>query len=59
MLDVFLGLVHLVVFPGGAFALAFGLLLKGLDRKLEARLQRRIGPPLMQPAFDVAKLWAA
>lgn len=56
MLDVFPGLVHLVVFPGGAFALAFGLFLKGLDRKLEARLQRRIGPPLMQPAFDVAKL---
>lgn len=50
------GLFHLIVFPGGVFALAVGLLLKGLDRKLEARLQRRIGPPLNQPFIDVAKL---
>lgn len=58
MLDLLLGLVHLVIFPGGVFALAFGLFLKGLDRRVEARLQRRIGPPLLQPAYDVAKLCA-
>ncbi len=49
-------LFHLFVFPGGIFALAFGLFLKGVDRKLEARLQRRIGPPLIQPFIDLAKL---
>ncbi|HKK34272.1 MAG TPA: complex I subunit 1 family protein [Desulfomicrobiaceae bacterium] len=47
---------HLLIFPGGLFALLFGLLLKGIDRKVFARLQRRIGPPLLQPLFDVIKL---
>lgn len=52
----FWGLFHLIVFPGGLFALMAGLALKGIDRKLEARLQRRIGPPLHQPFIDLAKL---
>jgi len=52
----FMGLFHLLIFPGGAFALLAGLFLKGLDRKLEARLQRRIGPPVTQPFIDLAKL---
>ena len=56
MLETFVALGHLIVFPGGLFAILFGLFLKGLDRKAEARLQRRVGPPLMQPFFDVAKL---
>jgi ech hydrogenase subunit B len=33
-----------------------GGLLKGLDRKLTARMQGRIGPPLLQPFYDVFKL---
>ncbi len=45
-----------LVFPGGLFALALGLLLKGADRKVLARLQRRVGPPLWQPALDLIKL---
>lgn len=52
----FWGLFHLIVFPGGVFALLVGLSLKGIDRKLEARLQRRVGPPLYQPFIDIAKL---
>ncbi|TKB58380.1 respiratory chain complex I subunit 1 family protein [Ferrimonas aestuarii] len=36
--------------------LGLGLLAKGADRIVLARLQRRIGPPLLQPFFDVAKL---
>lgn len=52
----FWGLFHMIVFPGGVFALMAGLLLKGIDRKLEARLQRRVGPPVTQPFIDVAKL---
>ena len=50
------GLFHLLIFPGGIFALFVGLYLKGIDRKLEARLQRRVGPPLLQPFLDFAKL---
>ena len=56
MLDLLVGILHLVVFPGGLFALAVGLLFKGLDRRVEARLQRRVGPPLIQPLLDIAKL---
>lgn len=49
-------LAPLAVFPLGLGALVFGLLLKGVDRILAARLQRRVGPPLLQPFFDIAKL---
>lgn len=45
-----------LLFPGGLFALALGLALKGVDRRVAARLQRRIGPPLLQPLFDLIKL---
>lgn len=33
-----------------------GCLLTGLDRILEARLQNRVGPPLLQPLYDFLKL---
>ena len=56
MLDLLVGILHLVVFPGGLFALALGLFLKGCDRRVEARLQRRVGPPLIQPFLDLVKL---
>ena len=34
-----------------------GGLLTGCDRILTARFQSRVGPPLLQPFYDVAKLW--
>jgi formate hydrogenlyase subunit 4 len=34
-----------------------GGLLYGLDRKLTARMQSRIGPPIVQPFYDVLKLF--
>lgn len=33
-----------------------GCLLAGIDRKLTARLQNRVGPPLLQPFYDFLKL---
>lgn len=33
-----------------------GALLMGVDRRLTARMQGRVGPPLLQPLYDVAKL---
>ncbi len=43
----------IVILVGGTF---LGMIYKGLDRKLAAQMQGRIGPPLQQPFFDVVKL---
>lgn len=56
MTDTILLLCAVAVFPGGLFAVALGLFLKGCERRAVARLQRRVGPPLLQPFFDVLKL---
>lgn len=56
MTESFQAALAMLVFPGGLFALALGLALKGLDRRLAARLQRRVGPPLAQPFYDLVKL---
>ena len=34
-----------------------GGLLAGLDRKFSAKMQRRVGPPVLQPFYDVFKLF--
>ena len=39
------------------FGIVFGLLYKGVDRKVSAHMQGRIGPPLRQPFRDVIKLF--
>ena len=39
------------------FGIVFGLFYKGIDRKISARMQGRIGPPLRQPFRDLAKLF--
>ncbi|MCI6992440.1 MAG: NADH-quinone oxidoreductase subunit H [Bacillota bacterium] len=39
------------------FAPFVGGILAGLDRKLSAKMQRRVGPPVLQPFYDVAKLF--
>lgn len=38
-------------------AVPVGGLIAGVDRRLTARLQSRIGPPLLQPFYDVLKLF--
>jgi ech hydrogenase subunit B len=35
-----------------------GALIMGLDRKVTARMQGRIGPPVLQPIYDVLKLFS-
>lgn len=56
MLDHTAIVLAVLLFPGGLTALACGLALKGLDRRIAARLQGRVGPPLAQPFFDLVKL---
>lgn len=48
---IIIGIAILILAP-----LAGGLL-SGVDRKLTARMQGRQGPPLMQPFYDVIKLF--
>jgi len=39
-----------------ALVLALALLFEGTDRIVSARMQRRVGPPIFQPIFDILKL---
>ena len=45
------------VFPGLVFTLAFGIVASWIVRKVSALVQWRVGPPLLQPAYDIAKLF--
>ncbi len=48
--------IALGVVAFAVFAPIAGCLLDGLDRKLSARMQGRVGPRLLQPYYDVRKL---
>jgi NADH-quinone oxidoreductase subunit H len=45
-----------LIFPGFIFSSIIGLLSSWIDRKVTARIQWRVGPPLMQPFYDFLKL---
>ncbi len=47
-----------VVFPGLVFATVVALFFEGIDRKVAAHLQNRIGPPVWQAFLDVGKLFS-
>ena len=47
---------YILIFPGFLFCFVCGLLLVGIDRKLVARMQKRVGPPILQPFYDFFKL---
>ena len=57
-MNTILPLIALLIFPGGLFLMASGLVYEYVDRKLVARYQNRIGPRWFQPLADVAKLLA-
>ncbi len=50
--EILLALAGLLLAP-----LAGGLI-SGIDRKMTARVQGRVGPPITQAFYDFAKLWA-
>ena len=56
IIDAFKYLAYVLVFPGFLFCFLTGLLLCGIDRKLVARMQKRVGPPILQPFYDFFKL---
>ena len=47
---------YILIFPGFLFCFLGGLLLAGIDRKLVAKMQKRVGPPVLQPFYDFFKL---
>lgn len=47
---------YILIFPGFLFCGVSGLLLCGIDRKLVAKMQKRVGPPILQPFYDFFKL---
>ena len=56
ILDALKYLAYILIFPGFLFCFLTGLLLCGIDRKLVARMQKRVGPPILQPFYDFFKL---
>jgi len=52
IITVILGTIGLAL-----FGIIFGLFYKGIDRKISAHMQGRIGPPIIQPFRDVVKLF--
>jgi len=49
-------LFNFIVFPGFLFTALVGILVSWIDRKVTARLQWRVGPPVLQPLYDFVKL---
>ena len=56
LLDALQYLGYILIFPGFLFCFVIGLLLCGIDRKLVAKMQKRVGPPIVQPFYDFFKL---
>lgn len=46
-----MGIIYII------FAPILGGLIQGIDRKITAKMQGRIGPPILQPFYDVQKLF--
>ncbi|MDH5482167.1 MAG: NADH-quinone oxidoreductase subunit H [Candidatus Bathyarchaeota archaeon] len=47
-------IILLITFP---LVFLLSLLFEGIDRKVHARMQKRIGPPIIQPFYDFVKLF--
>jgi ech hydrogenase subunit B len=50
-MPVFYALIYILIAP------LIGGMIAGIDRKVTARMQGRVGPPILQPFYDVGKLF--
>ena len=57
-MDAFQLAVYILLFPGFLFLVLYAFFFKFLDRKITARMQNRVGPPLLQPFADFVKMLA-
>ncbi len=48
--------ISYLIFYGFLLTAVIGLLASWIDRKITARVQYRVGPPLLQPLIDIVKL---
>jgi NADH-quinone oxidoreductase subunit H len=49
--------LEFLLFPGLLFTAVAGLLTSWVDRKVTALVQMRVGPPILQPFYDIRKLF--
>ena len=49
-------LLEIILMPVLAFVIGLAMVL--MMRKIGARIQRRVGPPLLQPIYDIVKLYS-
>jgi len=56
MIDYLWALFYILVFPGFLFISTLAMVIQWIDRKVSARLQKRVGPPFIQPIADLIKL---
>ncbi len=49
-------ILEFLLFPGLLFTAVAGLLTSWVDRKVTALVQMRVGPPFLQPFYDIRKL---
>jgi len=56
MTEALQSLFWILIFPGFLFTVCLGLIASWIARKVSALVQWRVGPPLLQPFYDVVKL---
>ena len=56
IVNALVDLGYILIFPGFLFCFLCGMLLCGIERKIVARMQKRVGPPILQPMYDFFKL---
>ena len=54
-MSVLISAIKILLFPGILFTVVMGVLLTGINNRLVARMQNRVGPPILQPWYDFLK----